>query len=290
MRFWNTVVVVIAGLSSAPALAQVTPPVRVQPSGSSTDEAGCKDAKLLPRVPGCIIIQCGAPEEESTEVIMQAAGQSPPRTEVIDGTRERLYYECPRVITQASVTQSFKGLMAAANIKLLYAGTGADEYPIFSGYRDGQWVQLEAYGADGKVMYEQTVVTQPPLEDWKPEQLAAKLADEKKLTIRAIAFLRDRADLRADSEVVLTQLAAVLKQHPDWPVRVEVHSEEEGDEASATAITQQRADAVVAWLGAHGVASARITGKGFGFSKPLDDNGTESGRAKNRRVEVIRAE
>jgi len=53
-------------------------------------------------------------------------------------------------------------------------------------------------------------------------------------------------------------------------------------------LSEKRAQAVVAWLTAHGVAAARLSAKGFGQDKPVADNSTEDGRAKNRRVELAK--
>jgi OOP family OmpA-OmpF porin len=51
-------------------------------------------------------------------------------------------------------------------------------------------------------------------------------------------------------------------------------------------LSQDRAASVIAWLAAHGVDAKRLTPQGFGASRPVADNGTEAGRALNRRVEM----
>jgi OmpA-OmpF porin, OOP family len=54
-------------------------------------------------------------------------------------------------------------------------------------------------------------------------------------------------------------------------------------------LSEKRAQAVVAWLTSHGVSAARLKAKGWGQSKPLADNGSDEGRGKNRRVELVKA-
>jgi outer membrane protein OmpA-like peptidoglycan-associated protein len=53
-------------------------------------------------------------------------------------------------------------------------------------------------------------------------------------------------------------------------------------------LSQKRAEAVVAWLGSHGVDRARLKASGLGDTKPVGDNATEEGRAKSRRVKLVK--
>ncbi len=71
-------------------------------------------------------------------------------------------------------------------------------------------------------------------------------------------------------------------------LRVEGHTDNQGNAAANQGLSEKRAQAVVVWLTAHGVAAARLTAKGFGQTKPVAENGTEEGRAKNRRVELAK--
>ena len=61
-----------------------------------------------------------------------------------------------------------------------------------------------------------------------------------------------------------------------------------GTEAYNQKLSADRAEAVRAWLVAHGVAADRLSAAGFGDTKPTADNANEEGRAKNRRVELVR--
>ena len=71
---------------------------------------------------------------------------------------------------------------------------------------------------------------------------------------------------------------------------MEGHTDNQGSAAANQALSEKRAQAVVAWLTAHGIPATRLSAKGFGQTKPLIDNGTEDGRAKNRRVELVKQE
>jgi outer membrane protein OmpA-like peptidoglycan-associated protein len=59
-----------------------------------------------------------------------------------------------------------------------------------------------------------------------------------------------------------------------------------GGDAYNQTLSEARAKAIVTWLTQHGIAGARLTAKGFGKTRPIADNATDAGRAKNRRVEI----
>jgi len=86
----------------------------------------------------------------------------------------------------------------------------------------------------------------------------------------------------------LGEIVKLLQQNPDLKLRVEGHTDNQGNAAANQSLSEKRAQAVVAWLTAHGVEAGRLTAKGLGQTKPVEDNSTEDGRAKNRRVELVK--
>jgi outer membrane protein OmpA-like peptidoglycan-associated protein len=80
----------------------------------------------------------------------------------------------------------------------------------------------------------------------------------------------------------------MLQQNPDVKVSIEGHTDNVGSAAANQTLSEKRAQAVVAWLSSHGIEGSRLKAKGWGASKPVDDNATEDGRAKNRRVELVK--
>jgi outer membrane protein OmpA-like peptidoglycan-associated protein len=88
-----------------------------------------------------------------------------------------------------------------------------------------------------------------------------------------------------DTEAVLAGVLAIMS-HPDIEkVRVVGHTDNRGGVAYNKDLSARRAAAVVKWLVARGVDSKRLVSVGHGVKQPLDDNATEAGRRKNRRVE-----
>ena len=103
-----------------------------------------------------------------------------------------------------------------------------------------------------------------------------------------INFDTDKAALRADSAPVIAEIDKLLKADPSLKVSIEGHTDNTGTPERNRVLSGERAEAVRAALILHNIANDRLTAKGFGADQPLADNGSEAGRAKNRRVELVK--
>jgi outer membrane protein OmpA-like peptidoglycan-associated protein len=104
----------------------------------------------------------------------------------------------------------------------------------------------------------------------------------------AVLFASGKATLLPIAEQKLGQVAEVLQNQDDSKVIVvEGHTDSVGSDESNRKLSQDRADAVRAFLVSKGVPSSRISANGRGESTPIGDNKTPDGRAMNRRVEII---
>ncbi|MFD0737812.1 OmpA family protein [Lysobacter koreensis] len=108
----------------------------------------------------------------------------------------------------------------------------------------------------------------------------------KALNLMIIHFDTDSANISASSDDILGKAAAAIKQAPGG-TRIEVggHTDDTGDAAANQRLSQQRADAVKARLAELGVKADLLASKGYGQDKPVADNDSAEGRAKNRRIE-----
>jgi outer membrane protein OmpA-like peptidoglycan-associated protein len=120
-------------------------------------------------------------------------------------------------------------------------------------------------------------------------RLEQQLAAEKRVDVYGIYFDTASATLRPESEPVLVEIAGVLRQHKDWRLRIDGHTDSIGTPESNLELSQRRAESVKAALIArHGLTSDRFTTGGHGARVPKDTNDTPDGRARNRRVELVR--
>ncbi|WP_052462686.1 OmpA family protein [Nigerium massiliense] len=102
-----------------------------------------------------------------------------------------------------------------------------------------------------------------------------------------VLFDYNKADVLPNADAKLTAVADVLKYYDQAKIGVQGHTDSTGDAAHNQELSQQRAQAVADNLAAKGIAVGRMKVSGFGATKPVASNGTEDGKAKNRRVEVV---
>ena len=108
-----------------------------------------------------------------------------------------------------------------------------------------------------------------------------------KLVLEGVNFDNDQATLRPEAMAILDEAAARLKQWGEVKVEVAGHTDSLNSDAYNLSLSQRRADAVRNYLVSKGIASDRLTAKGYGESNPVAGNDTAEDRYKNRRVELV---
>lgn len=103
----------------------------------------------------------------------------------------------------------------------------------------------------------------------------------------ADAFSRDGVEPGPALRTTLDRIAAVLAAMPATEILVLGHTDGMGSELHNLQLSIRRAESVAAYLQTRGITLARLQADGRGESEPFADNGTEPGRAKNRRVEIV---
>jgi outer membrane protein OmpA-like peptidoglycan-associated protein len=102
-----------------------------------------------------------------------------------------------------------------------------------------------------------------------------------------VLFAFDKSNLSEDAKTNLNKLVTVLNNYADTNIEVQGHTDSKGSDAYNQTLSEQRASAVSGYLANKGIASGRITIKGFGETQPKYDNGSAAGRTQNRRVEFL---
>ena len=111
--------------------------------------------------------------------------------------------------------------------------------------------------------------------------------DEIQLTFPdTISFDFNSAVVKPEMRGSLQEVAKVLNAYPSTVIGVFGHTDDVGSAAANQRLSEQRAESVVGSLESFGVARARMTPRGFGYTQPVASNDTPEGRAQNRRVEI----
>jgi OmpA-OmpF porin, OOP family len=103
-----------------------------------------------------------------------------------------------------------------------------------------------------------------------------------------INFDIDKATLRPDSQAVVEEINKLMSSNPEMKLSIEGHTDSSGAADHNRTLSTARARTVLGALVGLGIDPARLSSKGFGPDKPLADNADETGRAKNRRVELVK--
>lgn len=154
--------------------------------------------------------------------------------------------------------------------------------------KDGQetWVIVEVH--NGGESYLLTVIQCGDMEqEVKAGELLEALHKDGHVAVY-INFATNRADLDESASPVIREIVGMLKQHSELRLKVEGHTDSTGDPDANLKLSRDRAEAVVAALIGAGIARDRLTAAGHGASRPIADNATDKGRAKNRRVELVK--
>ncbi|HEY6124664.1 MAG TPA: OmpA family protein [Steroidobacteraceae bacterium] len=115
-----------------------------------------------------------------------------------------------------------------------------------------------------------------------------KALDEKGRVALYINFDLDKATLRPDAQPIIEEINKLLASDGSLKLSIEGHTDSSGKADHNRELATARARSVLGALVGLGVDASRLSSKGFGPDKPIADNATDEGRAKNRRVELVK--
>ncbi len=120
-------------------------------------------------------------------------------------------------------------------------------------------------------------------------EMDTSLSKSGRIALYGINFDFNKAEVKPDSAEALTEIGTLMQSNPALKVLIVGHTDSIGGFEMNKALSQRRAEAVVASLvSLFGVAADRLFAVGVSFAAPLESNESEAGRAKNRRVELVK--
>jgi len=247
----------------------------------------CKDSRFLTPLAGCTISWCQNSDFDAFE--MQVSLTTEPRKKHVEGQIEAVRYDCSGK-SALQVRRNAEQALKTAGYTIDFTGYDVPEHYVTS-HKGTQWVAVVANEMSGDSQYTITAIQTGEMKQEmtaSADAMAGAIAKTGRVAVYGIEFDTGKATLRPQSEKVLADVLAVLNGHQDWKMTIEGHTDSTGTAEGNAALSRKRADSVVAWLTTKGVAPGRLASVGYGDSKPVADNSSVDGRAKNRRVELVK--
>lgn len=251
------------------------------------DKAGCSDPALFPsRMPNYRIEFCEVKEFDTWT--FRVADR---KKQAVEGKLTYIAYTADdRKDAQSglAVVRNYENALGKIGGKVI--ASDPQRWMTGSVVIDGKeaWVEIEA--GNGKAwlrIVEKKAMQQHVVAD------AASFANDLRATghvaVYGIYFDTNKSELKPESTPALAEMAKLLKADPPLKIWVVGHTDSTGAVDSNMRLAQARAEAVVTALsGTHGIAAARMKGYGVGPLAPVASNDSDEGRAKNRRVELVK--
>jgi len=268
-------------LLAVPALIAASPKEKV-------DKSGSQDHALFTRMPGFIIESYKTSDFDREEFwVKSPKGQE---KQVVERKMTKLVYKLEKGAEKPSqvevVRNHINAIKKVGGEVMWEEKSGKDATLRLKRGSAETWAYLNTYG--GCTSYHLTIVEKGQMEQKISSSAMLDALNKDGFIALDIHFDTAKATIKADSEVQVDEIASLLKANPKLKLSVEGHTDNTGTPEGNRKLSDARAASVKAALVAKGIEAPRLQSKGFGQDKPVADNRTEEGRAKNRRVELVK--
>ena len=194
------------------------------------------------------------------------------------------WYSEPRDVSSYEFVAVYKQALEAAGWNVARAAVAGDAVVVAHYAKNGRdlWLYTRADGTQQSMS----------VDDFGAEAEASKLKQELgsagHVALYGIYFDTDSSVPRPESETTLLEVLQLLRSDPSLRLEIQGRTDDTGSQEHNASLSDARAASVRKWLTDHEIAAARLTSKGYGSTKPVADNHTPEGRAKNRGVELAK--
>ncbi len=294
-------------------------------AGQDQDVEGSKDHPLISRYPGSVIKNYLTKEfDEFTLPLSKVVDQKFAKSQHLEGKVTRIVYGAPQGRAVLEVFRNYQGALKKAGFETLFTcgpqdcyGSGSSSARVYgSGDYDDYWgpdhgihyvsaklarpeghvyvsLLVDDQGGNFRPNVEMYVIEMKPMESELIAVNAASLANDINRTghasVYGIYFDTGKADVKPESDATLKEIAKLFQGDPMLKLYVVGHTDNQGALDLNMELSRRRADAVLAALTTkYAVPAGRLRAYGSGPYAPVASNDNEDGRAKNRRVELVK--
>jgi outer membrane protein OmpA-like peptidoglycan-associated protein len=250
-----------------------------------TDREGCEDHPLLTRIEAFYIEGCNDQEFGSAKFDTKDGRKD------IEGHLISVSYRRPSSAPEMSnseIVGNYTNAVEAIGGEVTYKGGYSASMKVVVEGKE-VWIRVMP---GGKRAYRLDIVEIQGIRQQVVADAAALLADLDRAghtVLHGVFFNTDKAVLKPESSAALSEIAKLLDDNPSMKAYVVGHTDMTGSFEHNIDLSKRRAAAVVeALVAERGISSSRLTPQGIGPLAPIGSNDTETGRALNRRVELVK--
>lgn len=264
-------------------------------SGFSQDDAeGCMDHAILTRMPTYFISGCSNSYNQAEIATGSTDGEQIRKT--IEGNVSTIEYNQKEGIegklpSWFQIVKNYENALGKIGGKKIFSDGLTATFHVTGDNKD-TWISIElnSSDADGVNVYSfvaKIIEMEAMKQDIQANEIFEKLNTEGHISLY-INFETGKSDIKTESQNTIDEIAEMLKNNSSLKVSIEGHTDNVGTPAANKTLSENRAKAVMNALVAQGIDNSRLSAKGWGQDKPISDNTTEDGKAKNRRVEIVK--
>lgn len=168
-----------------------------------------------------------------------------------------------------------------------YEGEQIKFYVLRTKDRGNIYIQFSSNNASGKLNILQEEALQQTIQKITSEKIEKDLMDNGR-SILHINFDTDKATLKQDGREIVQEIVKALQNKADLKIAINGYTDNSGSKAHNLLLSKERAKTIQNEIVKAGIAKDRLTAEGFGQDHPISDNTNEDGKAKNRRVELLK--
>jgi outer membrane protein OmpA-like peptidoglycan-associated protein len=254
---------------------------------AQTDNAKCKDHPLFTRMPGSYIYNCDHKQFDGRDFVM-GKGQ----TIHVEGQLWWMTYypqsDLKSKPSELQIRRNFENAIVKQGGTLV--GTATNKKQIYKLNKDGKeiWIELwaEFTGKYGFTIIQKEAMAQDIVADAKV--FSNDIRTTGHAAVYGIYFDTGKSNIKPESAQAIAEIVKLLNSDPGLKIHVVGHTDNVGSVESNIKLSQNRAESVVQALRNNGISPARLKSFGCGQFAPVMSNDNEEGRAKNRRVELVK--